>query len=38
MAKKLTKKKNIKNWKKGLGEKAINMVNTSNQRKGLILT
>lgn len=39
MAKQLTKRKNIKNWKKGLGTKVINIIsNTSNQRKGLILT
>lgn len=38
MAKKLTKKKNIKNWKKGLGEKAISSGNEKQMRKGIILT
>lgn len=40
MAKKMTKKQNVKNWKKGLGTKAINTYanNGNGMRKGLILT
>lgn len=38
MAKKMSKKRNIKNWKKGLGTKAISISNQSEMRKGLILT
>ena len=40
MAKKLTKKKNIKNWKKGLQTKAISIegINSTQMRKGQILT
>ena len=38
MAKKLTKRKNIKNWKKGLNTTlATSVTNTTNQRKGTIL-
>lgn len=38
MAKKMSKKKNIKNWKKGLKTKAINIENNSQLRKGILLT
>lgn len=35
---KLKKKENLKIWKKGLKEKAINLAENRQQRKGLILT
>lgn len=38
MAKKMTKKQNIKNWKKGTKTKAISIETNSNLRKGIILT
>lgn len=40
MAKRLSKRKNKNNWKKGLNTKQISIepINSSNQRKGQILT
>lgn len=38
MAKKLTKKQNIKNWKSGNDKKAISVNEQTKMRKGLILT
>ena len=40
MAKRLSKRKNIKNWKKGLKTKAISIegINSTQMRKGQILT
>lgn len=38
MAKKLTKKQNIRNWKKGQGKKAVSLESEKGLRKGIILT
>ena len=38
MAKKLKKKQSIKQWKKGLKTKAVNLAENRQMRKGLILT
>lgn len=38
MARRVSIKKNIKNWKRGLKQKAISMNEQKEMRKGLILT